>query len=270
MNTFIRPPFYRRKMKVLSPLFWAILFTVCTAFIPANSGFEETQKQFPRVREAYERKEELFAMKCRTKEVPETFGNMFIRVFKQEGILELWVTDNYGKYILFNEYKVYAMSGTLGPKRQEGDAQVPEGFYYVKEFNPVSNYHLSLGINYPNQSDMLLSKEERKGGNIFIHGNKVSAGCVAMSNYYIEDIYMAAVKAQTQGQDKIPVHIFPFKMIPINMEYYSGFAQQKGLTGFWKNLIEGYRYFERNKSVPEIAVASNGTYLFSSPTTAAK
>lgn len=267
---FLFARFFIETMKLLAPLHWAILFVALTAFIPANPGFEEMQKQFPRVKDAYERKEELFAMKCRSKDVPETFNNMLIRVFKQEALLELWVKDNYGKYILYNEYKVYAMSGALGPKRQQGDAQVPEGFYHIQEFNPFSNYHLSLGINYPNQSDMLLSSAEKKGNNIFIHGGKASAGCVAMSNYYIEDIYMAAVKAQTQGQEKIPVHIFPFKMTPINMEYYRGYAAQKGLTAFWSNLLEGYRYFERNKSIPEVAVASNGTYLFSSPTTAAK
>ncbi len=257
-------------MKILVPLHWAILFVALTAFIPANLGFEETQKQFPRVKDAYERKEDLFAMKCRGKDVPETFSNMLIRVFKQEAMLELWVKDNNGKYVLFNEYKVYAMSGALGPKRQQGDAQVPEGFYYIKEFNPFSNYHLSLGISYPNQSDILLSNAEKKGNNIFIHGGKASAGCVAMSNYYIEDIYMAAVKAQTQGQEKIPVHIFPFKMTPINMEYYKGYAVQKGIKDFWNNLLEGYRFFERSKSVPEVAVASNGTYLFNSLATAAK
>ncbi|MCW5907572.1 MAG: L,D-transpeptidase family protein [Chitinophagales bacterium] len=257
-------------MKAITPFGWGILFVLLTAFFPSNPGFEESQKAFPRVRDAYERKEELFAMKCRTRDIPETFSNMFIRVFKEEGILELWALDVNSRYVLFGEYKVYAMSGTLGPKRQEGDTQVPEGFYYIKEFNPVSNYHLSLGINYPNQSDLILSAAPRKGGNIFIHGGHASAGCVAMSNYYIEDIYMAAVKAQTQGQSKIPVHIFPFKMIPINIENHSGFAERRGLTAFWKNLTDGYRFFEHNKTVPEVSVASNGTYLFSQPSTASK
>ena len=48
-------------------------------------------------------------------------------------------------------------SGTTGPKRAEGDYQVPEGFYYINEFNPNSKYHLSLGLNYPNASDKILS-----------------------------------------------------------------------------------------------------------------
>lgn len=257
-------------MKAITPFGWSIFFVLLTAFFPSNPSFEESQKTFPRVRDMYERKEDLFAMKCRSRDVPETFSNMFIRVFKEEGILELWVQDVNSRYVLFGEYKIYAMSGTLGPKRQEGDAQVPEGFYYIKEFNPFSNYHLSLGINYPNQSDLILSNAPRKGGNIFIHGGNSSAGCIAMSNYYIEDIYMAAVKAQTQGQSKIPVHIFPFKMIPINIEAHSVFAERRGLTAFWKNLAEGYRFFERHKTVPEVSVASNGTYLFSYPSTASK
>lgn len=48
-------------------------------------------------------------------------------------------------------------SGSIGPKRSEGDNQVPEGFYYINEFNSRSNYHLALGLNYPNASDKVLS-----------------------------------------------------------------------------------------------------------------
>jgi murein L,D-transpeptidase YafK len=255
-------------MKFFLPLRWLCLFLSVTAFIPLKPGFEESQKGFPRVKEVYERKEDLFAMKCRSKEIPESFGNMFIRVFKQEEIMEVWVQDVNKKYVLFNEYKVYAMSGHLGPKRQQGDAQVPEGFYHIREFNPQSNYHLSLGINYPNSSDAVLSKAANKGGDIFIHGGRVSAGCVAMSDYYIEDVYLCAVKAHNQGQQNIPVHIFPFKMTRINMEYYSMVGALKQYMPFWSNLVEGYTFFEKNKQVPEVDITSAGLYEFSSPSTA--
>ena len=60
-------------------------------------------------------------------------------------------------FTLFKTYKVCMQSGSIGPKRSEGDNQVPEGFYYINEFNPNSNYHLSLGLNYPNASDKMLS-----------------------------------------------------------------------------------------------------------------
>lgn len=255
-------------MKFFAPLKWLCLFLLLTAFIPLKPGFEDSQKEFPRVKDVYERKEELFAMKCRSKEVPETFGNMYIRVFKQEEILELWVQDANKKYVLFGEYKVYAMSGRLGPKRQQGDAQVPEGFYYIQEFNPNSNYHLSLGINYPNRSDFILSRAADKGGEIFIHGGKVSAGCIAMSNYYIEDIYLAAVKAHNQGQVNIPVHIFPFKMTRFNMENYAMVGALQKFIPFWKNIAQGYYFFERNKQVPEVTVNLSGAYEFSAPSTA--
>ncbi len=238
----------------------------CAFVAGPDATFEETQKSFERVRDAYERKEELFYMKCRSKEIPETFGNIYIRAFKMEGVMELWVQKSPGgKYVKFNEYKIYALSGTLGPKRQQGDAQVPEGFYAVNEFNPVSNYHLSLGVNYPNESDMKLSTAAKKGGDIFIHGGAASAGCLAMSNYYIEDIYIAAVKARSQGQTSIPVHIFPFKMNETNMNYWTRVVQFKDSVKLWKNIQQGYLFFETNNRLPEVSVDASGYYKFYDP-----
>ncbi|MFN8287345.1 MAG: L,D-transpeptidase family protein [Chitinophagales bacterium] len=254
-------------MKLYRVFLLAALFLLGSVSIAGTeSTFEDTQKGFERVRDAYDRKEELFFMKCRTKDIPETFGNMYIRVFKMEGIMELWVQKNPGgQYVKFNEYKVYALSGTLGPKRQQGDAQVPEGFYSINEFNPVSNYHLSLGVNYPNESDMKLSTASRKGGDIFIHGGAASAGCLAMSNYYIEDIYIAAVKARSQGQTNIPVHIFPFKMTDANMNYWTRVVQFKDCVKLWKNLQQGYSFFETNNRLPEVSVDASGYYKFYDP-----
>jgi len=246
--------------------FVLLVFLFSSAFMPGNLSFEENQKTFERVNDAYSRKEEYFKMKCRAKEIPEeSFGNIFIRVFKKEEIMEIWVQKPDGNFIKFNEFKVYAMSGTLGPKRQQGDCQVPEGFYYINDFNPTSNYHLSLGISYPNESDIYLSDAQRKGGDIYIHGGQASAGCMAMSNYYIEDIYICAVKAKTSGQQKIPVQIFPFKMTKENMNYYSRLTQYNKNTQLWNNLAEGYQMFEKSKQLPETYVGSDGYYLFIDP-----
>ncbi len=249
-------------MKLLPRTLCLLLLVFATSFKVASLSFEEKQKQFPRVADAYERKEELFLMKCRSKEIPETFSDMFIRVFKRENLLEIWAKNVRGKYVKFGDYKIYSMSGHLGPKRQLGDEQVPEGFYYINEFNPQSNYLLSLGINYPNESDKILSSAVNKGGDIFIHGGKVSAGCIAMSNYYIEDIYIAAVKARNHGQQIIPVQIFPFQMTSINMTYYSNFWQLRQYMDFWNNLAQGYRYFETYKTLPDVGVDTNGYYTY--------
>ena len=237
--------------------------------MPGTISFEENQKGFERVNDAYSRKEEYFKMKCRSKEIPEeTFGNIFLRVFKQEEMMEVWVQKPDGKYVKFNEFKIYAMSGTLGPKRQQGDCQVPEGYYYINDFNPVSNYHLSLGVSYPNESDQILSTAPHKGGDIYIHGGHASAGCMAMSNYYIEDIYICAVKAKTNGQLRIPVQIFPFKMNQANMETYSRFAQFSKNIKLWNSIAQGYQLFEKTNRLADVYVDAQGYYQFSDPTSA--
>ena len=108
---------------------------------------------------------------------------VYIRSFKYDAQLEVWVKNEAKeKYKLFKTYKVCMQSGTMGPKRLQGDYQVPEGFYYINEFNPHSNYHLSLGLNYPNASDRILSDSFRPGGNIYIHGSCVSVGCIPVTD----------------------------------------------------------------------------------------
>lgn len=89
-----------------------------------------------------------------------------------------------------------------GPKRFEGDGKTPEGTYIIDRRNPNSAFHLSLGISYPNASDIAYARSQGKkpGGDIFIHGkpnrNKKlasgenwTAGCIAVKDREIEDIY---------------------------------------------------------------------------------
>ncbi len=90
-----------------------------------------------------------------------------------------------------------------------GDYQVPEGFYYINEFNPRSLYHLSLGLNYPNASDRMLCDMSQPGGDIYIHGSCVTTGCIPITDGQIEELYVLAAHAKDMGQDFIPVHIFP-------------------------------------------------------------
>lgn len=246
-----------------------LIFSAASAFVPGKKTFEEIQKGYSRVHQAYERKERYVNERCEEYGIsPENFGSMFIRVFKQEKILEVWVQRPDKKYVRFNRFKIYAGSGTLGPKRQQGDRQVPEGYYYINDFNPQSNYHLSLGINYPNESDMRLSTAPKKGGDIYIHGNEVSIGCLAMSDYYIEDIYIYAVKARNQGQQKIPVHIYPFYPTTNNVAYYTNKPEYKKYKKFWTNLAQGFQFFEKSNRLPEITVNLTGYYDFTAPSLA--
>ncbi len=126
--------------------------------------------------------------------------------------MEVWVKNELkDQFKLFKTYKVCALAGSLGPKRMEGDYQVPEGFYYIDEFNPNSNYYLSLGINYPNVSDRVSERFHSAGGGIYIHGSCVTVGCIPITDQQIDEVYILAAQAKDQGQDFIPVHIFPIR-----------------------------------------------------------
>lgn len=189
---------------------------------------------------------------------------VYVRSFKYDRILEVWVKDTAKPvFKLFKSYKVCMQSGSTGPKRFEGDYQVPEGFYYVNEFNPNSNYHLALGLNYPNASDKILSDSLRPGGNIYIHGSCVSTGCIAISDFPIEELYVITAAARDNGQDFIPVHVFPVKYN--NRKSFEYLAQStkdnQALQRFAITLKEAFDYFEEKKKLPVIMVSKEGEYI---------
>jgi len=106
-------------------------------------------------------------------------------------------------------YPVLGASGQLGPKLKEGDMQVPEGFYGVEYLNPNSSYHLSMKIAYPNADDRAraaLEGRTRLGGDIMIHGNSGSSGCLAMGDPAAEDLFILAARA---GVGNVEVLISP-------------------------------------------------------------
>ena len=102
----------------------------------------------------------------------------------------------------------------VGDKQIEGDGKTPEGAYYINRRNPNSDFHLSLGISYPNRRDVEVARNlgQSPGGNIFIHGtpklfasdeeNNWTWGCIAVTNDEMEDIY-AMVRNGT------PINIYP-------------------------------------------------------------
>lgn len=189
---------------------------------------------------------------------------IYIRSFKYDSYLEVWARNNSGQpFKLFKSYKVCALSGALGPKRMEGDYQVPEGFYMINEFNPKSSFHLSLGLNYPNAADALLSDSLRPGGEIYIHGTCITVGCIPIMNDQIEELYVLAANARNNGQDFIPVHIFPIKFgSNRSKEILQNQVQTNpGYADFLQPLKKAYDYFEKNKQLPLIAVGPKGEYI---------
>jgi murein L,D-transpeptidase YafK len=189
---------------------------------------------------------------------------MYIRSFKYDRQLEVWVKgDSKEPFKLFKTYKVCQQSGATGPKRVEGDYQVPEGFYYINEFNPNSNYHLALGLNYPNSSDKILSDPNRPGSAIYIHGNCVSTGCIPLTDGPIEELYFIAGTVKTQGQEFIPVHVFPVRYNnKKSMEFLqTAMKDNEMLQHFNTNIKEVYDFFEIKRLLPIIMVNKKGEYV---------
>ena len=227
-------------------------------------AFFEHQKSFPRISEALKRKEDTLIKQFKERGLPWPAKSIYIRSFKYDSQLEVWVkyTTN-EKYKLFKTYKVCALAGSLGPKRMQGDYQVPEGFYYINEFNPKSVYHLSLGLNYPNISDRILADSLQPGGDIYIHGSCVTTGCIPITDPQIEELYILAAHAKTQGQDFIPVHIYPVrfnnkKSTDYLDKYLKDFPEYAPMTS---ELKQAFLYFEKMKKLPVIMVSKKGDYI---------
>jgi murein L,D-transpeptidase YafK len=187
---------------------------------------------------------------------------IYLRSFKEEAELEVWARMKRQPFRLLMTLPILKNSGKPGPKRKEGDRQVPEGFYTIELFNPRSDFHLSMKLNYPNASDRILSDPAQPGSDIYIHGSDVSIGCVPVGDEKIEELFILALDARAGGQRSIPIHIFPARM---SGEKWDAFLKEHAegneqLTRFWKSLKTGYDAFEQNHEVPKMTVEKDGGY----------
>lgn len=175
--------------------------------------------------------------------------SLYIRLLKAEDKLELWATSDGKKYELYKTYIICTYSGGLGPKKVQGDKKSPEGFYSTNKrlLNPNSQYHLSFNIGYPNAFDRA---NGYTGDFLMVHGGCASAGCYAMTDPVITEIYRLVEQALNSGQKSIPIHIFPFAMTQENMKNH---LESKDFA-FWLTLKPAYDYFEQTQQVPKVVV----------------
>ncbi len=242
---------------------FAILLLL-TINVNAQDSYLGNNKPVNRISAILSKTEDSVIKQFKSKNLVWPPSAVYVRSFKFDRQLEVWVkNDSARKFVLFKTYKICMQSGTMGPKRMEGDYQVPEGFYHINEFNPNSNYHLSLGINYPNVSDHILSDSEKPGSAIYIHGNCVSTGCIPISDEPIEELYVIAGAAKSKGQEFIPVHIFPIKYnVKPSLEYLNNAIKDNiYLQKFNKNIKVVFDYFETQKELPIILINRKGEYV---------
>jgi murein L,D-transpeptidase YafK len=181
---------------------------------------------------------------------------ILVRIFKQESELEVWKEDKTGQFALLKTFPICRWSGELGPKIKQGDRQAPEGFYTITPglMNPNSNYYLAINTGFPNAYDRA---NGRTGAFLMIHGDCSSAGCYAMTDEQIGEIYALARESFFGGQKSFQIQAYPFKMTPLNMAKHRNSPHM----AFWKMLKEGYDHFEVTRREPKVDVCERH-YVF--------
>ncbi|MBD1430464.1 L,D-transpeptidase family protein [Sphingobacterium litopenaei] len=215
-----------------------------------NRNSTPTQTQSPeedRVQTAITEKGSLILENLQNYQLDSTDLNILFVAYKELDRLDLFAkSTSQENYRLIQQYPICARSGKLGPKKAEGDKQVPEGFYTINRFNPKSKFYLSLGLNYPNAFELA---HNYTGSDIFIHGKCETVGCLPMTDDLMKEIYLYALWAKDSGQQNIPVYIFPFEMTEENMLIYKPQVDDDTFS-FWQNIQQGYLLFqESNKEV---------------------
>lgn len=225
--------------------------------------FKAGQQKCERVKAAYQEKWEGLKEEMQKQGINSVGFETYIQIFKKDKIAEVWIrSKEKNEFKLFKTYSICSSSGDLGPKRKQGDMQVPEGFYHIAVFNAYSSYHLSLGVNYPNASDKIIGSGNL-GGDIMIHGSCVTIGCVPLTDNFIKEVYILAVEGRNNGQQHVPVHIFPAKLDAKGMEILAEkYSKNTNLVEFWRNLKIGYDYFDKYRKLPKVSVDKYGKYIF--------
>lgn len=194
------------------------------------------------------------------KGVPWPAKEILVRAFKKDGALELWAGDGKSPLSLIKSWPVCASSGALGPKRRQGDLQVPEGVYRLDKLNPVSSYHLSLHVDYPNRADRAAGKREgirNLGGDIMVHGECVTIGCIPIENDPIEELYLAILDAGLRP----PIHIFPARVDEGGLATLVSSASDASVRELWGDLAQVQWAFDRDRRVPRVEVDAAGRYV---------
>jgi murein L,D-transpeptidase YafK len=262
-KTFLRDSVTIFNPKTWIPILLFYFFAIQTTSM-SQSSLKNEHQSLSRVKKAYNNHFVTIQNELSNFNLEFSTLEIYIRAYKFEKVIEVYGKNKSDKeFIRLFEFPFCTLSGGLGPKREQGDLQVPEGIYYIDRFNPWSNFHLSLGINYPNVYDKSNALNNNPGGDIFIHGNCVSVGCIPITDHLIEKLYLLALEVNHNGQQKIPVHIFPQRLSSIpylsSTPWWSAiYSSQKSL---WSQLEVIDRYFNKHSVLPKITINKQGYFI---------
>ena len=233
---------------------------LCSGTTP--NSIRDKQLNYTRVREAYAEKEKIVTKTLKDHSIPRESVRIYLRAFKTEKIIELWAKNaSDSAFLLVKQFPICEVSGDIGPKRRHRDLQVPEGFYHISKLNPFSKYYLSLQINYPNASDSIRGIRGHLGNEIFIHGQCLSSGCIAITNDRIKELFVYCIEAYNSGQEEIDLTIFPAQLDDNSYSTLtSRYGKDKDKISLWADLKKSYDLFKLTKVPAIVKFLPNGTH----------
>lgn len=239
------------------------LFSVSANAQDDIQAFRNFQLSCTRVSQAWAKYNDTLSKEFEKVGVAYPPKDVYLRTFKSQNEMELWArNDKSSEYKLVKTYRICALSGILGPKRRDGDRQVPEGYYFIEDFNPRSDFYLSLLLNYPNYLDMVDGDKVNPGGDIYIHGGCVTVGCMPMTDDVIQELYVICLNAKLNGETHIPVHIYPVRFNKPGLNFLGReYAKDTTKQAFWVNLKAGYDYFEKTHKLLPVMYTPDGKYV---------
>ena len=234
-----------RMARSLSRLLLAAALTVAALLTPCPGRAAEPSELHPPATRAWLQQAD-YLRAWLNRDGFELGARVHLRVYKESRELEVHLWRD-GRYRFFRSFRICALSGELGPKLREGDLQAPEGVYRVTpaQMNPRSEYHLAFDLGFPNARDRAIGAT---GSNIMIHGGCASEGCFAITDYYMEQLWVLVEAAFERGQDAVDVHVFPFRMTPANLARHGESPHRE----FWAMLEPLERYFDDHGFSPPI------------------
>lgn len=245
-------------MRLLIVLF--SIYILNSGFAP--NSFRQGQMAYTRVREAYASKEKTVVKNLSACAISRDSLRIYLRAFKTEKVLEIWGKNSSDSiYKIIREIPICEISGDIGPKRRSRDLQVPEGFYRISELNPYSKYYLSMKINYPNASDSIRGVRGRLGNLIYIHGQCISSGCIAITDDKIKELFVYSIEAYNAGQQKIEITIYPSRLTDKKYaNLISEYSRNKDKISLWADLKKSYDLFEKTKVPPVVRFLKDGKH----------
>ncbi|MGI9480009.1 MAG: L,D-transpeptidase family protein [Hyphomicrobiaceae bacterium] len=181
--------------------------------------------------------------------------NIAFVAIKDERMLELHARSKGGDWQFIHRYPVLAASGGLGPKLRQGDRQVPEGIYRIVYLNPRSAYHVSLRVNYPNAFDRKMARKDKRrklGGDIMVHGKRSSAGCLAMGDEAVEELFVLSART---GYTKTKIIIAPTDFRTKDRPLFKP-GQPKWLPKLYTQIASAMQAFKRPPEPPVLGLLS--------------